>query len=389
VAKGGREAARLNLAVRVMAVSFLLCLGVSWKLWTSTRLYPLVSLFGIVPPFPYPFDLFTLATLVILLVGVTIRPGSRPLRAAVASLVAVLFAQDQSRLWPSFYEFFILFLILLPWQHDADEGESQAAFAGLQFVIAAVYIWGGVQKLTPHFFFEEFPWFIRPLTDLLPFDIPHLPLVAGAAAAGEILMGIGLLTKRFRSVALGEAILMHAVIFVCIGPVRNNWNDAAWVWSLTTVALAWVLFRGGTTFSFGTMFTPPLVRRVPQAVAVLLVGVLPILNNVNRWDSALSFNVYTGNVHQAVILLPPDEVARLPPELAEHVAIQGEWAVLDINAWSMHEFHGGAYPERRIFQAVLDVVCSRLPFRAVRLVVVEKAGWFFPKSTHLEACGGK
>jgi len=383
------EEARLALVVRVLAAGFLACLAVSWKLWISTRLYPLVPAFGLVPPFPYPLDLLVLGALAGLLVGVAIRPRSRPLNAAVVGLVAVLFAQDQNRLWPSFYEFFLLLLILLSWRRDGGEAESRRVLAGLRFVMAAAYAWGGVQKLTPHFFHEEFPWFIRPLTALLPFEVPHLPVLGAAAAACEILLGIGLLSRRFRAVALGEALAMHALILVCIGPVRSNWNDAAWVWSLATAALVWVLFRGAPPISFATMFAAPPHRSVTQALAVVLVGIVPVLDNVNRWDSALSFNVYTGNVNQAFVLMPPDAVAGLPAELAAHVAIQGEWAVLDVSAWSMREFNGGACPARRIFRAVLEVVCTRVPSRAVRLVIVEKAGWGFPKSTHLEACGGR
>ncbi len=380
------DAARLTLALRVIAVAMLFCLAVSWKLWLSTRLYPLVPFFGLVPPFPYPLDTLVLAVLVGLLVGVIVRPESKLLLVAVVGVLAVLFAQDQSRLWPSFYEFFLLLIILLSWRRDSSEVESRSVLGGLRFVVAAVYVWGGIQKLTPSFFYEEFPWFIQPLTERLPFKLPALHLVAAAAAVFEIILGIGLLTTRFRRVALAEALLMHAIILVCIGPIRNDWNDAAWAWSLATAALVWVLFRGPTPFSFATMFAKPLARRVPQAVAVLLVGILPVLDNVNRWDSALSFNVYTGNVNRGFVLLPPEHVARLPAEMAAHVAIQGEWAVLDMNAWSMHEFNGGTYPAKRIFRAVLEVVCERLSSKAVRLVIVEKAGWGFPQSTHVETC---
>jgi hypothetical protein len=383
----GSEGARLDIVVRALAVAFLACLAVSWKLWISTRLYPLVPLAGVVPPFPFPLDFIVLVALVGLLVGVVVRPRARLPVALVVGLVAVLFAQDRSRLWPSFYEFFLLFLILLSRRRDGGEAEAARVLAGLRFVMAAVYVWGGVQKVTPHFFHEEFPWFIRPLTSLLPFEVPYLPVLGATAAVCEILFGIGLLTRRFRGVALGEALAMHALILVCIGPVRSDWNDAAWVWSLATAALVWLLFRKAPPFSFTTMFAAPPRWNVPQAAAVVLVGILPALDNLNRWDSALSFNVYTGNVNHAFVLMPPDAVAGLPAEVAPHVSVRGEWAVLDVTAWSMREFHGGAYPGKPVFRAVRDLVCRLLPSRTVRLVIVEKAGWGFPKSTHVEACG--
>jgi hypothetical protein len=382
-----KEEKRLTVAVRLLAAAFLLCLGLSWKLWISSRLYPLVPLFGLLPPLPSPFDHLALAAVVGLLAGIVVWPRATPLIVAVVVMLSALFAQDQSRLWPSFYEFFILFLLLLSWRPDGGEGESQRLLAGMRFVVAAVYFWGGVQKLTPHFFHEEFPWFIQPLTDLVPVAAPCVPALAVAAAIGEVMIGVGLLTRRCRSFALGEALVMHAIIFVCIGPIRGNWNDAAWMWSLATAALAWVLFYDAPPFSFRTMFAAPWRRSLPQMLAVALVGVAPVLNNVNRWDSAMSFNVYTGNVTTAAIVLPADAVGRLPPEVAAHVTLQGAGALLDVNAWAREEFSGGAYPETRIFRAVFRMICGLVPDRSLRLVIIEKASWSAPKTQRMEACG--
>lgn len=381
------EQKRLAVAVRLIAAAFLLCLGLSWKLWISSRLYPLVPLFGLLPPLPQPFDGLVLAAVVGLLAGIVVWPRATPLVAALVILLGALFAQDQSRLWPSFYEFFLLFLLLLTWRPDGGEDEAQRLLAGMRFVVAAVYFWGGVQKLTPHFFNEEFPWFIQPLADLVPAVKPCVPALAVAAAIAEVLIGVGLLTRRCRGFALGEALLMHAIIFVCIGPIRGNWNDAAWMWSLATAAIAWVLFHDAPPFSFRTMFAAAWPCSLPQMLAVALVGVAPVLNNVNRWDSALSFNVYTGNVTTAAIVLPADAVGRLPPEVAAHVTLQGAGALLDVNAWARREFNGGAYPEARIFRAVFRAICGLVPHPALRLVIIEKAGWFVPKTQRLEACG--
>lgn len=381
------EERRLSVVVRAVAVSLLLCLAFSWRLWLSTRLYPLVPAFGLVPRFPWPLDAAVLALLVALLVALAIRPLSRPLAGATVALFVVLFAQDQSRLWPSFYLFFFLLLVLLG--HDREGGEAGAGrtLAGMRFAVAMAYFWGGVQKLNPHFFHEEFPWFIKPLTDHLRGPIPGLPVLGGFAAVCEVLFALGLLTTRFRGVALCEGLAMHALILVCIGPLRGDWNDGAWIWGQAMAVLLVLLFYAAPPFRLATMFAGKAVRNLPQALAVVFLGALPVLNNVNRWDSALSFNIYTGNVSRAHVIMHADAAAALPPELAAHVHVQGEWAVLDPNLWSMRQFNAGVYPEERIFRAILAVVCGRLPETSARLVVEEKATWFSPKATHLRGCG--
>jgi hypothetical protein len=381
------EQDRLTVVVRALAASVLVCLAFSWRLWLSTRLYPLVPVLGIVPRFPWPLDVAVLATLVALFVGLVIRPRSRPLVAGIVALFALLFAQDQSRLWPSFYEFFFLLLVLLV--HRPADGERGAArtLAGMRFVVAAAYFWAGFQKLTPHFFREEFPWFVQPLTDLLPGPVPGLPALGVAAAVMETLLGLGLLSRRFRGAALAEALAMHALVLVCIGPLRGDWNDSAWIWSLASAALVWLLFRRSPPFRWATMFDAPPAWNLPQAAAVVLLGFMPLLDNVNRWDSALSFNVYTGNVSVGHVTMPPGSAARLPREIATHVVSAGDREILDLHAWSMREFNAGTYPATRVFRALFADICSRLGDPSVRLVIIEKASWLAPKRPHVIECG--
>jgi hypothetical protein len=380
------EEKRLATVARTLAVAIVLCLGFSWRLWISTRLYPLVPVLGLVPRFPWPLDVAVLGLLVGLLAALVFRPLSQPIAGAAAGVFAVLFFQDQSRLWPSFYLFFFLLLLLVSHQRGGEAAASRT-LAGMRFAVAMAYFWGGVQKLTPHFFWEEFPWFVKPLTDLVPVPILGLAVIAVLAAVGEVLFGLGLLTKRFRAVALYEGLAMHALILICIGPLRGNWNDSAWIWAQTMAVLLVLLFYAAPPFRFAVMFDGAPARNLVQAAVAVFLGILPVLGNLNSWDSALSFNIYSGNVSRAHVIMHADDAATLPPELSAHVTVQGAWAVFDPNAWSMQQFNAGVYPEERIFRAILSVVCEKLPSHSARLVIEEKAIWFSPKATHIHACG--
>jgi len=377
---------RLAAVARLVAGSMLLCMAFSGTLWLSTRLYPLTPLFGIVPPFPWPFDAVAVGLVVGLLVVVIARPLARAPVAALVLLLAVLFAQDQSRLWPSFYSCFLLFLLLLG--HDRAGGDAAAGrtLTRMRFVVAAIYFWGGVQKLTPHFFREEFPWFIQPLTSLLRIPEAWIPGLGVGAATFEMAFAIGLMTRRFRGVALCEALLMHAVILVCIGPLRGHWNDSAWIWSLTMAAQVWLLFFAAPSSEPSKMVPGPLARSLPAATAVVLAGVMPAFHTLGLWDAALSFNVYTGNVNAASIVMLPEAADRLPTELQPHVVREERWAVLSLDGWSQSLFNAGVYPEIRIFRRLFEVVCRDLEPESARLVVVERATWLSPKATRQLSC---
>lgn len=372
---------RLAAMARLVAGSMLLCMAFSGRLWLSTRLYPLTPLFGLVPPFPWPLDAAVLGLVVGLLLAIIARPLVRMPVALLAVLLAVLFAQDQSRLWPSFYACFLLVILLAG--HDRSGGDVAAGrtLAGMRLTLAAIYFWGGVQKLTPHFFYEEFPWFIRPLTDLLPVPEPWIPGLGIAAAVFEMAFAIGLLTRRFRGIALGEAMLMHAVILVCIGPLRGHWNDSAWIWSLTMAAQAWLLFFAARPFEPTKMFAAPPARSLPRLAVAVLAGIMPSFHTVGLWDAAISFNVYTGNVNTASIVMLKEAADRLPAELQPHVVRQDRSAMLDLGGWSQSLFSAGVYPEIRVFRRLFEVVTKDLPPESARLVVVERATWLSPKAS--------
>jgi hypothetical protein len=380
------EAVRLPLVVRVLAVSVLACLAFSPRLWISSRRYPLTPVANLMPPFPAPLDALALAILVGFLATLVVQPRWRwPVAGVVVSL-GVLFLQDQSRLWPSFYEFFLLFLLALPHPSGTDQEDDRRSLAGMQFVVAAVYFWGGFHKLTTHFVSQAFPWFVQPWTNAGFIPAAAVPWLAGLVPAYEMAVGIGLLTRRFRRPALAAALAMHLVILACIGPLREHWNNAAWGWSLATAVLAWTLFAAAPPFTFAGMFAAPRIRCLPQLLVAVLLGMLPALNGLNRWDSALSFNVYTGNTTEGYVQMRPEAAARLPPELVPHVSRHGDWAVLDLNAWSRREFNAGCYPEPRIYRRLFATVCGWIEDPAARLVIFEKAGWFRPRERSEVRC---
>ena len=380
------EERRLTAIARALALSTLCCLVASWKLWLSRPLYPLVPVWEYFPALPRPLDRAVFAVLCGLLLGLVVRPRSRVLTGMVVVLLAALFLQDQNRLWPSFYQFFILLLLLASYRTDT-EGEARRVVMGMRFVLAAIYFWSGAHKLNPHFLDTEFPWFIEPLIGLVGFEPRPLPGLGLTAAIAEMLMGIGLPTRRLRNFALVEAMLMHGLILFCIGPWRGQWNSGAWTWSATYAVQAWTLFFRAPPFRWEAMFAAPAKHNVPQVLALVLVGTAPLLNGFNRWDSALSFNVYTGNVDYAEVHMSAGAAAALPEEISRLLTPRGRQRVLVINAWARSEFQANAYPETRVYLKILETLCAHAPAHAFELWIREKAGWFFPKALRRHRCG--
>jgi hypothetical protein len=65
---------------------------------------------------------------------------------------------------------------------------------------------------------------------LLRFDSGQ---AAWSSALMEVALGLCLLLAprgRLRTTAFVGVCCMHLLIAVCIGPLRGNWNNSAWVW---------------------------------------------------------------------------------------------------------------------------------------------------------------
>ncbi|MCA9260528.1 MAG: hypothetical protein KDA61_15050 [Planctomycetales bacterium] len=333
-----------------------------------------------VPSFPQPWDAVALALLFALLAGVAIWPGRRAFAAGACGAFIALFLQDQNRLWPSYYQFCVMLAVLATWDSRNLHGDARRVLTALQLIVAAIYFWAGVHKLNGHFFTEEFPWFMKPVFSWLSFTPSRLSLWAAAAAALEALVGVGLVTRRFRAVSLAAATAMHALIFVCIGPLRDHWNNGSWLWGQTVFLQLCTLYYGAAPVNWRALLVSINRRNELLGLAcVALIGATPFFNGLNCWDSALSFNVYSGNKDYGEIHMLPGMQKHLPPALRKFVKVRSDREVLDTYAWALDEFHANPYPETRILKALMARVGEYLPPRSACLFVRRKASWLAPK----------
>ncbi len=363
------EEKRFELFARVLVAGFLLSIAFAKSLWLSERLYPLAPVANFFPAFQHPFDAIVLGILCALLIFLFIRPHSRHALVSILVFICVLFIQDGNRMWPSFYEYFFLLLALV-----ASRPLNMA-----RFVVAAVYFWSGVQKLTPHFFSEQFPWVLEPLTNYIHVAPEFLYALGVCAALVEISIGVALLTKQFRFFGLVEALLF-------IGPLRS-WNDSAWIWNLVSAALVFVLFFRAQAFSWKELVPHWQYRSaIIPATIILFIGLLPLLNNFNLWPSPLSFNVYTGNISSATIMLDTRLSESLAPELKMYTRPVSGVFFFDLTRWSADEFNAAPVPTGASFESAFFALCAYNKDASGTLIIKPKSNWFVSTSPKIYSC---
>jgi hypothetical protein len=328
----------LRIALAAGLVAGLL---LSPNLWISTRSYPLTPLWDAVPPLPYPTDHALFGLLMVLVTGVGVARGRAIGWLGISALViaAFLVVQDESRLQPWFYQYsFMLAAFCL---FGLGRVGASDALNACRLIVVATYFWSGLQKANASFIQSTHPWLVEPLTARLP-DWAGSALLAGGYAVPvvEAVIGIGLLTRRFRRLAVMGALLMHAFVMLCIGPLGHDHNTVVWPWNFAMVAFVLILFwrapddttpstilDPGRNFSTGFAF---------RAAVLVLFAFMPLFNFFGLWASYLSSGLYTGTSKQGYVL----------------VWDSANWQSTRIGGVSERELNTPAYPEESIFENV-------------------------------------
>ena len=113
-------------------------------------------------------------------------------------------------------------------------------------------------------------------------------------------------------------------------------------------------------------------------MVMVLFWILPAFNLVGKWETYLSFSLYSGNNHTAKIILSDDSYKRLPPYIKHYVQHEGAQYILYPKDWCLIELKTPLYPEKRVFENVFNYVkvITNSTNEDVKLVYIEKLKLF-------------
>jgi hypothetical protein len=353
--------------VRVAAAAIGCSFLISWKLWISSRLFPLAPISNRLPEIVYPFDYTWFLSLLALLAVIGFLPRSRKIVLVFVCLAGSLSLWDQTRWQPWFYQYLFM-LAAIGILVKTESSPNRTALDVCRLIVAATYFWTGFQKLNITFVRETWPdmaaflpGFWQSVAQRVPaFLILAIPLV-------EILIGIGLLSRRFRNRTVLLATATHTAILMLL--FLTGENAVVWPWNVAMVLFVWILFWDDKE----TTGRRIVAGRNPfHLLALLLFAILPSLSLVGLWDSFLSSSIYSGNTYQSAIYLGPTLLARLPTEIHPHVWQKTEPFFLDMNRWAYAELRVPVYPEPRVFRQVARRICKYAEGEKLSLWIKQK-----------------
>jgi hypothetical protein len=354
---------RLKLLRYLLSAALIAGIFLSREMWfPSNRSFPRVPFLIALPEaVVVPVERLLCVTLIgALILTPFVRRAHRVSAIAVASLSLLIFF-DQMRLQPWVYQYLLLLGALTLHREKTKDGPSPDHTLGqLQIVVAALYIWSGVQKLNFSFSHEVLPKLLAPLQSVL--SAVHMPLVATGigVALVETLIGCGLLVRRIRELCVWLAVAMHGLILGLL--MTRGYNSVVWAWNAALALIVVALFLRSETTPWQTLRNWSAINttaRLAQAV-VIASALLPVLSFWGWWDMCLSGALYSGNTAVAVVRINEAAYKKLPQTAQRQVfrTKSDGMQILPLFEWSMAELNVPPYPEPRIFRRLTSQVCK-------------------------------
>lgn len=316
-----------------LLISFLLSLN----LWGGERFFPSIPLFKkitIQPPFDY---LLVILSMVFLLCSVLFN-HTRPFIFMALVINCFLVMLDLNRLQPWFYVYNAMLVVFLFYNGRVDNpNKFTSIFIYIQLIVGAVYVYNGLSQLmNPYFIATDFYEAVQPLKKIISDRQFDFVLKVGKAVPFVLIfIGIGLLIRQVKYLAISFGLAMHSMLFIFLFPSAGNSNYALWFMNLVFGIMMIFLFSGKTQqryFSLFGLFQKPVFYMIVAAF-----WIMPLFNSGNVWPNSLSFNFKSGTSGKENILISENTYRALPYYIKGFCLQKDENYILRVSNWCKHE----------------------------------------------------
>jgi hypothetical protein len=368
---------RINILKHIILIGLLCSVLISFNLWAGERFFPKMPLINGFQGFYGYFDYINISVLILLIFIGLIDNRRYPIVLLIIWCIYLCF-DDQNRLQPWFVNYILLLFVWLFYKKRVDEPNNfHAVFISMQFIIAGIYIFSGLQKFNANFFTDTYPWFISPLNDILSERQMNLILKFGNVFPYiEVFLGISVLIKPLRFISLPLIIFMHVLIIILLGPLGLNQNYVVWPWNITMILINLILFAYVKRERFYD-FTM-LLKTAHFYIVLITMFILPIFSFNNQYDSYLSSSLYSGNTHQIDITLTETEIEKLPLYVKHFTYFTDTDYKLNLKLWAITELGSPCIPEERVFQFVINKLIDNysLNQQNIKIEILERQKLF-------------
>ena len=370
--------------VRLLAIGHLALLAATWPLWSPQTWFPQVPLIAIAAAVPHLAEWGLLGVLLVSLISMPFITSSATVRclnllAGMASFLLVCI--DQHRLQPWTWQFIILWVVLA----TADGATARNSW---RWLVISIYAWSAWSKWDYGFFvghgrflLEGFCKGIRFIPEPEAWPSLVLSMATIAIPTFELLIAIGLIWRRTRSLALMGSFIMHLTLLLALGPLGHGHQPGVLIWNLFFLIQNLLLFRPEQFHpaSASTTSVRPLTRTGNRLAlfAVIAAMVWPSFESFGICDHWPAWAVYAARPERVSLFIHADELSKLEHDtrwnlrkyaMGPPVAFD-DWHTLRIDRWSLDSLYVPIYPQDRFQVGVAIDVARMFQIEQIRVTI--------------------
>jgi uncharacterized membrane protein YphA (DoxX/SURF4 family) len=268
----------------------------------------------------------------------------------------------------------------------------------LQFVVLAIYFWGGFNKLNLAFAWENFPWFMEPLGlgeyfflgfgNLASFPLPALNYFAFLIPLVEICIAVFLIIPRFRKIGFILCVLTHLFSLFVIGPWGHNWNQVVWPWNVEMPILCFLLFYNPRE-EFSIQSYIQTLKSKAGLIILFLFLIAPVLSFFGKWDKELSIHLYSGNSRSMSFYFEGFQEKLVNTSISPYISLDtiSMMNYMKVQHWATAEIATPIYSETRYLKRIGSHLCHCLEnTENSGIEIVNRSGFFSTQDTLRFSC---
>ena len=330
----------------IAALGLLAGIAMSWPLWNveARDSFPVLPLWGGYLEKSLLTGRWPAFLLVLLTLSVIARPTFKWLLAGLCGYIVLLCVIDLNRLQPWVWFYLLIFTVVCVGKKETEVHTATA----LRWLLAAVYFWGGFNKLTPYFAEDNFPWFCDAFLWTKPAG--QYPLLGYAIALLEMTLAAGLLLKNLRPSFRWVIIGFHGLITLFLW--KLDWNLVVIPWNAAMAAMAWALCPTPDAMGAVADATVRSTRFFSRERWVAgLAWTTPLLHFFYLWPHPLSWEMYTNTQPEATFYVESGRLncTREMDEMWSALSFDDHTKLL-LDDWATKELHVPMFASENTFR---------------------------------------
>lgn len=342
-----------TLLLRITCFFWLIAKLVGWKVWLSSRLFPVIPLIEAFRA-SEAVHVSLLVISVICLASIIVIPNKKILLLLLIAELSSC-ALDQNRWQPWEYQYLFMLFIFIIYKNKAEH-----IITSIACILIGTYFYSAINKFNGGFLLSVWDHTILRRYFKLSEERIHNNIIHYAGYALpviELACSLGLMFTITKKPAVYILTAMHVFILFLLGPIGLAYNKIVWPWNIVMIILLWMVF-------FKHEINAKTIWKNANKLVAFCWILLPVLNFTGGWDNYLSCNLYSGNTPSMMICINDDKVNIPEAQFFNKTSAPGicrDGYALNIQNWALTEMNVPPYPEERICRAIKKEWLNKYP----------------------------